>query len=209
MKKMKFCLALSAFIFLCITSRAQDHATTEGGKLTLGLRSNTSLFSDEGSSGTGVGGQFRLRFLKKINTEWFADYIRSDVRSLARRTDGHIGWSVMFDMIDPSKQTFLSPYIVAGHCFDYTSIVKTYSKESQSRWSSAINMGAGTHFNLSKKVDLSLASLYMLHLGDDIETEPFQNAYGNEDLRIVKGDLGLEGHLFLIMSVNLQVADLW
>jgi hypothetical protein len=38
--------------------------------------------------------------------------------------------------------------------------------------------------------------------------EPYVGQYG-DDVKIVTGDFGLEGHLFLIASINVQVADLW
>ncbi|MGL4599812.1 MAG: hypothetical protein ACRCYO_19965, partial [Bacteroidia bacterium] len=41
-----------------------------------------------------VFGQFRIRLTDRINTEWFADYISTNLNNLASRSDYHIGWSV-------------------------------------------------------------------------------------------------------------------
>ena len=34
-----------------------------------------SAFSDDGYTGMGVGGQFRLKLGSRLNSDWFADYI--------------------------------------------------------------------------------------------------------------------------------------
>lgn len=194
-------------------SQAQDTSAVNpeapGGRLMLGMRSTMSTFSDESSNGIGVGGQFRLRVSKQLNTEWFADYIKSDIEGLANREDAHIGWSVMFYMLDMADQDRrLHPYVLGGHCFDHTKVENNLT--SLSRWSSAVHMGLGSHLRLTKRTDLSLSGQYMIHLGDDIVAEDkFMDAYGNENLRIKREDLGLEGHLFLTLSVNILVADLW
>ncbi len=202
---------IMSMIFLSIATAQEvlPDKETEGGKLMLGMRSTISAFSDESSSGIGAGGQFRIRLLKQVNTEWFADYIKSDIGEFARRTDAHIGWSVMFYTLDQDKSYILNPYLLAGHCFDYTKVAKHYSNDMLDRWSSAVHLGAGTHFPIGKKADLSLSTQYMLHLGKDINTEEYKNTAGDDDLRIYEGDLGLEGHLFISLSVNVQLADLW
>lgn len=208
----KFLLLCAVLIGTDQTVLAQEEKqnyNTEGGKLMLGVRSTVSAFSDDGSNGMGVGGQFRLRLLKQLNTEWFADYIKSNIDDLGRRTDAHIGWSVMFYALDQDKNFKVNPYLLGGHCFDYTKVRTNRLGDSRDRWSSAVHLGAGTHFQLSRRADLSLSSQYMIHLGKDIETERYKNIYGAEDLRIVEGELGLEGHLFIALSVNILVADLW
>ncbi|MEY4602923.1 MAG: hypothetical protein RIT43_215, partial [Bacteroidota bacterium] len=93
----------------------------QGGIFSLGVRTTVSAFNDglNGNSGTGVGGQFRLQFADKVNSDWFFDYITSDIGEYASRTDYHIGWSVLFY---PGKELTprCRPYILAGHCFDYS-----------------------------------------------------------------------------------------
>lgn len=209
MKQVTSLLACIVIFLFSSTTNAQDKPITEGGKLMLGMRSTVSAFSDEGNGGMGVGGQFRLRLLKQLNTEWFADYITSDIDGLARRKDAHIGWSVMFYALNQDVPKKLNPYFLGGHCFDYTKVSKNFAPEAQSRWSSAVHMGLGTHFNLTKRADLSLSSQYMIHLGKDIAAEKFTGPTGEQDVKVVKEDLGLEGHLFVTLSVNILVADLW
>lgn len=178
--------------------------------LQFGVRSTISLFtSDDGNVGTGVGGQFRIRISKRVNTEWFADYISSDVFGLARRNTGHIGWSVMFYPFNSeTTKGLFTPYILAGHCFDFVSIKKNASDEPAiERWSSAVQGGLGTHYNISNNFDVSLSAQYMIHLGDDVHVNKI-NVGGKDQLLLEKEKLGLEGHLLVTVSVNVLFPDL-
>ena len=67
------------------------------------MRSTVSTFNwhhDEGT-GLGVGGQFRIQFADRVNSDWFFDYIKSDIGDFASRTDYHIGWSVIYYLTNP------------------------------------------------------------------------------------------------------------
>ncbi|HRN40588.1 MAG TPA: hypothetical protein PK649_00770, partial [Vicingus sp.] len=162
-------------LFLSNIANAQENKFSDSGVLELGTRSTFSTFSGSGGLGTGFGGQFRLSFGKYINTEWFADYFTEDLNGLAKRNDAHIGWSVMFYPLKREQQLF-TPYILAGHCFDYTKIsllkpsVEKPTALFSERWSSATQIGLGTHINLSPNFNLSVSSQYMIHLGNDIHT---------------------------------------
>ena len=92
-------ISLLFLVFLTTGVLAQKpEKSRTGGMLSLGLRSSLSLFNEETNemSGKGVGGQFRLRFAEDLNSEWFFDYLTSDILNYAFRTDYHIGWSVMY-----------------------------------------------------------------------------------------------------------------
>ena len=151
----------------------KGNKTFSSGVFSLGGRSTWSLFNDQGSKpGSGVGGQFRLQFADQINSDWFFDYITSPVGNYANRTDYHIGWSVLFyPMKNPQKMPLFRPYILAGHCFDYTNIRDNKNADHYAeRWSSAVQCGIGTHINLTERFDLSLTSQYMIHLGNEIDS---------------------------------------
>jgi len=183
----------------------------DNGRLELGLRTTGSVFGTSNTSGLGAGGQFRLRLMERINTEWFADYITNNVSGLGSRVDAHIGWSVMFYPIKPGK--LVEPYILAGHCFDYTKVSifsdGIQAPESKERWSSAVQMGLGTIFNVSDRVNFGLSAQYMLHLGKDIHTH-IHEENGKDRLHFKDdGHRGFEGHLFLTLSMNIKIADLW
>ena len=200
-------------IFLTVVSIAlhgQEVDTTEGykGEISLGLRTTTSLFTNEQNPGLGTGGQFRIGLGKRVNTEWFADYIQSNIANLGRRRDVHIGWSVMYYPF-AVKKTF-SPYVVAGHCFDYTH-VSSFSTDvqAQKRWRSATQAGAGVSWALSNNTDLTLLSQYMIHLGNDVHYHIDEHD-GVKKLEIdPKPHSSLEGHLLVTLSLNIKIADLW
>ena len=180
---------------------------TQGGLFSLGVRSTTSLFSDKGAafSGIGWGGQFRIQLAKRLNTEWFLDYMRSNIQHLANRTDYHIGWSVMYYFTDKVAPP-VKPYIVAGHCFDRTQIIdNTNSSNRILKNSSAIQAGAGVHFNLSERLDITFLAQYMLHLGKDVHAHIENNQVVLERHQ----GTGIEGHMLLTLGMNYKIADLW
>ncbi len=186
----------------------------EGGAFQLGLRTTISSFNHN-NSGTGFGGQFRIRLGKRINTEWYADYITQNIADLAKREDYHVGWSVMIYPFQ-TKST-LTPYVIVGHCFDNTKIstintgISDYHPQSESRWSAATQLGIGTNINLTKKFDVSISSQYMIHLGDDIHADIHEEE-GMREIHIEKeggGNLTLDGHVLFTISINYKIFDLW
>jgi hypothetical protein len=124
------------------------------------------------------------------------------------RTDYHIGWSVLFYLLKGKEENlpFVQPYILAGHCFDYTYMEENKNRSNHiERWSSAIQAGSGAHFNITSQFDLSLNFQYMIHLGNDIHTHEED---GLVEFRREKG-MNLEGHILATISVNYKIADLW
>ena len=212
----KHLLLIIFFLPLFIFSQEESILNSDnGGNFELGIRSTTSVFGSTGNLGLGIGGQFRIRMSDRVNTEWFADFITENIDGLATRNDYHIGWSVMFYPINPIGKK-ITPYILAGHCFDYTKITTIengfHNAEVASRFSSATQVGLGTHFYLSDKINISLSSQYMLHLGKDIHVE-VHNENGHEELHIDSEDhsksFSLEGHLLFTVSINYKIANLW
>lgn len=195
---------IGLILMLCPLIMAAQSAP---GRVSLGMRSTVSLFNhNEASVGSGVGGQFRIQLLKRLNTEWFADYLTSKVSAGTSRRDYHIGWSVMYYLVDPQGfEKKLTPYAVAGHCFDYTQI-RIHTEELKPvealapsyRWTSAIQAGLGSHFNLTPRFDVSLSAQYMMHFGKHLHVEEL-----TDRVRIYREDHGgLEGHLLVSLSAN-------
>ena len=183
----------------------------ESGKLQIGMRSIFSSFSDDGYHGFGVGGHFRIKLGSRLNSEWFFDYITTDIGGLAKRTDYHIGWAVMYypfnNVIEKGKFT---PYIQAGHCFDYTEVMKTIPGGlKENRGSMAVSSGLGCHYNIADNFDITLSALYMLHLGKEINATIFTAPNNEQDVMITKDKANLEGHLLATLSLNVYIADLW
>lgn len=203
------------FILSSMKSYTQESNFKDSGTFQLGTRSTFSTFSETGNIGVGFGGQFRIGLGKYINTEWFADYFSEDLNGLANRKDAHIGWSVMFYPLQNNNK-LISPYILAGHCFDYTKINLTHpsqfkqTESSKERWSSATQMGIGTHVNLSEVFNISLSGQYMIHLGNDIHT----HTHIENDKEVIHFDdsnqeISLEGHVLFTISLNYKIAHLW
>jgi hypothetical protein len=180
-----------------------DHS----GLFSLGTRNTMSLFSDDSGLGTGIGGQFRLQINDKLNTEWYADYIVSKGDYDVARSDYHIGWSVMYYVLNqPDFKPLLKPYLIAGHCFDLSNFVdRSDENNSASRTSMATQAGLGTHINFTPKFDCSLSAQYMLHFGKEIHVESEEGTVVFEEHKHAKP----HGHLLLTISFNYKFADLW
>ncbi len=190
-----------------ITLTALAAPAALAGKLPLtvagGLRNTMSTF-EQGEwdpPGVGTGGQLRVQLGDRVGTEWFYDYLSDDLPG-ARRIDQHIGWSVLFyprrtDGFEP----LLLPYLLAGHCFDYTeiSLKQRLGGEQADRWSSAVQVGAGSHLNLTRRFDLSLTGQYMVHLGNNLHPNRGELDHGHAAT--------LEGHLLFTLSVNMRFVN--
>jgi hypothetical protein len=204
---MKLLTAIFLFTAGVATAQSLTLKKDQGGLFSLGGRTTISTFNhgEFGNTGLGLGGQFRLQFADQVNSDWFFDYIQGDVDDVAFRTDYHIGWSVIFY---PTKKLDVPvrPYILAGHCFDYTRVVDNADRNNfMERWSSAVQGGAGVHFNLSQRLDLSVVGQYMVHLGTDVHADVHD---GVVHFHEEKG-ASLEGHLLFHVGINYKIADLW
>ena len=193
-------------MFKTLLGQDDNSKLNASGVFSLGGRSTISLFNDVSSSsyGTGLGGQFRLQFAERINSDWFFDYLTSDIGNLVSRTDYHIGWSVM---VYPIREVWLiKPYLIAGHCFDYTNMKENNDRSNfAERWSSAVQGGIGTHIRLSERLDFSLTGQYMMHLGNHLHPE----FSGNQVFFHTEKGASLEGHLLTTLSINYKIGKLW
>jgi opacity protein-like surface antigen len=207
---MKKIILLSLLIPQLSTAQDREHLDKESGYFQLGVRNTMSAFTDDGASGFGYGGQFRIRVLSRVNTDWFADYITTDIGGIARREDLHIGWSVLtYPLNYETTKGKVTPYFLAGHCFDYTKVSKNNSGLFKEKWSSAVQAGLGAHYNVTDRMDISLTAQYMMHLGYDIHAEVF-DLEGQRDVLIEKEkNRGVEGHLLVNLSLNVRLFDMW
>ncbi len=182
----------------------------EGGNFSLGIRNTISAFSHGSIKefSSGVGAHCRLQLLDRINTEWYADVLPTNLRNKANRMDYHIGWSVMYYLINTKEFTRkFTPYIVAGHCFDLTRIkINGEGGEAKKRLSSAVQAGIGCHYNVTPTFDISLATQYMLHLGKELHAHE-----GDDGQMYIEEhkNAGWEGHLLISISVNYKIFKLW
>lgn len=179
------------------------------GWFSLGTRNTISLFNDleDESVGVGIGGQFRLQLGNRLNSEWYFDYLTSEAAGFAQRNDYHIGWSVLYYLgktVDFYRP--LQPYLILGHCFDYTDVFEKGNRGNQAdRLSMATQAGIGTHLNITRALDVSLSGQYMLHFGKEVVAGKLEgrNYIGLED------HTHAGGHLLFTVSANYKFARLW
>jgi Outer membrane protein beta-barrel domain len=198
-----------SILSLCLLSSLSSLAQTRmlptsnpKGQFSLGARSTISAFDKDGI-GMGTGGQFRIRFGQRVNSDWFADYITINAANGIRSTYYHVGWSVLFyPFLAKTDIPRFEPYIVAGHCFDYNrKTVLTNPEISRGRWGSAVQTGLGLHCNITDKVDLSLSSQYMIHLTKEFALENHGGTYEFHD----HSHNALQGHLLTTLSINYKI----
>lgn len=203
-------LLFALLIFCSMNIKADDFLKERSsGWFSLGTRNTFSVFNDieNETSGKGIGGQFRIQLNDRLNTEWFADYLTSQIGDYADRKDYHIGWSVMYY---PGKNIYfekiLQPYILLGHCFDYTEVSIAGQPENMDhRWSIATQAGLGTHLNLTERLDISLSGQYMLHFGKELNVVESEGVYAVEK----EDHMHIGGHLLISLSANFKFGRLW
>lgn len=205
---MKCLIACTLLLSMHVQSQELTIKNTQGGIFSLGVRTTTSVFEhqDFGISGSGYGGQFRIQLSNRLNTEWFFDYMKGNIQNKASRTDYHVGWSVMYYFTDKPNPV-VKPYILAGHCFDRTELYDNSNRSNSIfKNSSAIQAGGGVHFNLSPRMDITLISQYMFHLGKDVHA----HIHDDEPIEFERHNgTGMEGHLLVTVGLNYKIADIW
>lgn len=198
-------LLQSATVFAQFNRSSDDESYA--GTVSVGTRNTFSMFNHDAGIGVGIGGQSRVQLSDHVNTEWFFDYITSKNKTYTNRNDYHFGWSVMYypgATVDFSN--LLQPYILAGHCFDYSKVSEQKNKANNaSRWTMATQAGLGTHINISKALDCSVSSQYMLHFGKEIHVST------EKDVVMIEKEnySGPDGHLLLSVTFNYKLVDLW
>jgi len=187
------------------TKKGRDQST---GNFSIGTRNTISMFNDDAAIGKGIGGQCRFQFMDKLNSEWYADYIPSQTK-ITHRDDYHIGWSLMYYFgKNVHFDHVLQPYLIAGHCFDYSVVSQVGNHHNNAdRFSSATQAGLGTHINITKRFDCSLSAQYMLHFGKEIETNagPGDGVVDIHRSEFVQPD----GHLLFTISFNYKFVNFW
>jgi opacity protein-like surface antigen len=124
----------------------------------------------------------------------------------------------------------LTPYIIGGNCFDYAKVssnlmyypgTKITTSQSTSRYTTAVQLGLGTNYHVTNRMNLSLSAQFMEHIGKDIHAV-IVDQYGNEvdskshyrdegnhlNIEPSDDDLVLAGHLLITLSLNITLFDL-
>lgn len=185
---------------------AQGHAL-QAGRFGMGMRNAANLWAHNGMFGIGAGGQFKLAFSPRVNTDFFADLIDSKGERGSYRKDYHIGWGVQFAL---AKEGFgshrLVPYLMAGQCFDLTRVGVTAHVQSPLVFSAAVQGGGGLSSFVHPSVELNLQLQYMMHLTQHIHL--LWDETGAPMYEVDKG-ASTEGHLLGTFSVTFYFLRLW
>lgn len=197
------------FILIMLTggyAQIDSTRSSKAGELSFGVRNSISMVYEHNWNrlAFGSGGQFRLRFSDRVNSDWFIDFLTGNLSDFAHRTDVHIGWSMLYYPLD-RKNTFVQPYLLAGHCFELLKIAENGNPGNHvTRKSASVQGGLGTHFNISPKMDLSIVAQYMIHFGTNINTSRDPVVEFSKP-----GGVKIQDHLLFHVSINYQIADLW
>ncbi len=216
MQQLKTLLTLLLILLCTVPMVAQEKVTNEqSGYFSITFRSSVSMWSlnQWTLNGLGKGTALRLQFSKRLNSEWYGDFIRTQYKGKVIRWDRHLTNCLMyyFRKLDTFKHKF-HPFISASvFCLDITNveIVGQGGQRSQSmgRFSFSQQFGAGTHFFLTERCDLSVYAQYYNHLGNDIHVDIHDD--GSFGLHAEKNRISLEGHMFFVFSVGYRMGDLW
>lgn len=198
-------LLLFFFLGLGIGLIGQTLGPLPGGRFGLGVRSTVNIFGDY-QPGMGAGSQWKLSLGKRVNTQWFFDYINSRKGEDIYRKDYHIGWSVQFALLKNGFRGHkVVPYLAAGHCFDWTKVGIVEQEESPFVFTSAVQAGAGLSYFAHPNIELVLQSQFMMHLGRDVHAH--DEGDGHYHINIERA--GVEGHLLSTVAFNFYFLQLW
>ncbi|MEO7265283.1 MAG: outer membrane beta-barrel protein [Ferruginibacter sp.] len=206
---MKYCICISFCLLLqsSFLFAQYNNDFNAPGTVSIGTRNTFSMFNDDPGVGKGIGGQTRVQVSDRINTEWFFDYISSKNKTFTNRNDYHVGWSIMYypgSTVDFSN--LLQPYLLVGHCFDYTRLSEQKNKSNYAdRWTMATQAGLGTHINITSQLDCSVSAQYMLHFGKEITATIEKDIVSIEKKNYSSPD----GHLLFSVSFNYKLFHLW
>ncbi len=212
---MKITIRRILFLVLIISGSTifaqQDRHNHQSGYFSVTQRVSASLWSlnQWRLSGLGKGTAFRLQISKRLNTEWYADYIKTEFKGRAFRWDRHLTNSVMFYFrsLDTLKYKF-HPFVSASvFCLDFTHVEEVGTGKSLQRFSFSQQFGLGAHYFITERADISLYAQYYNHLGNDIHIEELPD--GSLHIEEHRERISLEGHMFVVFSVGYRIADLW
>lgn len=184
----------------------------ESGYFSVTRRTSVSMWSlnQWKMSGLGLGTAFRIQINKRLNTEWYGDFIKTQYKGKVFRADRHLTNSIMyyFRKLDTVKHKF-HPFISASvFCLDFTKIEEVGpGGASLQRFSLSQQFGIGTHYFPTERFDISLYAQYYNHLGNDIHIHEL--ADGTIQIEAKRERISLEGHMFFVFSAGYRLGDLW
>ena len=192
--------------FIPQNSQAQDRKL-EAGRFGVGMRNAVNLWGENGMLGIGAGGQFKLAFSPRVNTEFFLDLIDSKGEFNSYRKDYHIGWAVQFALPkDGFGSHTLVPYLMAGQCFDLTRVGIRGGTETPLIFSAAVQGGIGLSSFVHPAIELNLQTQYMMHMTQHVHLNFDENGVATTE--VAKG-ASAAGHLLGTFSFTVYFLRLW
>lgn len=152
----------------------------------------------------GVGVQGRLMLLQRLNTEWYAEWMRGGFSDAAFRTDVHLGLNAL--LYFQRRLQRVAPYLVAGIAADALTLHnRVQYRHRTTSWTTALQGGMGFHINLTWRSDLSLSTAYQQHLRHNALLKTDEGLLAQVPQTGRTGD----GHLLVVLSMNFKITDLW
>lgn len=208
--KLKILIVLLTVTLTAQFSKAQESQPISPGSFGLGMRTTASSFLGDNAAGFGTGGQMKILFAHRVNSEWFADYMNSSAGLNGYRKDTHIGWSVQFAVNKGGYQTMKPvPFVEAGQCFDWTTVGFIHNKNQDATVTSAVvgplfsiatQAGAGVAWYPLSRLEIEAEGQYMIHVGKDVHMEFDSGNYAYK-INQTKGT-SFAGHILGTLSVS-------
>jgi len=201
-------LSFFSIVFLTFTSLGQrlEIYGKRGGLSSIGLMrvSFNSVINEKGFPPTGTGAHGRIQLSDRFVYEGFFDFI-SYSNDLSRINDVRFGPNLLIYI---RKNTFpiFQPYITVG-----TTIGRNFyfdlsnRKNKETSWFYGAQIGLGTHFNLTPRVDISLTCQYFISYSRKIETTST-----NQKTEYMKSKgYSEKNQITTVLSINYRIFDLW
>ena len=192
---------------------------SQSGRFGLGLRGTYNFFPGKDTfRGFGTGGQYKIGVGKRVNTEFFLDYISSSDKRNGTRNDYHFGWSVQFSPFGNFGEGKIRPYFLGGQCFDFTKVAIQPlatrggyfpAQQTPAIFSAAIQAGAGVSTFVQNDIELTLQLQYMIHLGNDVHIDYSPTEVDASPLLVNEKHTDPAGHLIASFSINYYFLRLW
>lgn len=219
LKTVSLLLLLLGPCFLFAQDKPSRETITQKGRFGFGIRGSYNFFPEKNSfRGWGTGGNFKLGVSKKVNTEFFMDFINSDDGRSGYRHDHHVGWSVQISPFGNFGEGTVRPYLLAGQCFDLTQVgihpTRGWSayypaQKTPYVFSAAVQMGLGLSAFIHKNMELTFQAQYMIHLGKDVHIDYSPMAVDGAPVLEIEKETKPDGHIILSMTANYYFLRLW
>ncbi|MCS6917920.1 MAG: hypothetical protein RMK52_06455 [Chitinophagales bacterium] len=206
---MKTVAALLVCLLLGLPAQAQKPLRikfTDPGVFGVGIRTAAGLSISDSALRVSEGGgvQARLMVLQRLNTEWYAEWLRGGFSDAAYRTDVHLGLNTL--LYFQRRLQRVAPFVLTGIAADALTLHnRLTARHRTSSWTTALQGGIGFHINLTWRSDLTVSAAYQHHLSHQAILQTEESILAQVPRSGRTGD----GHLLVTLSMNYKITDLW